>query len=266
MNLWNFLLTLTGGEESLRVWFALFLGFGLVTGIATGWFKARKIQPKGFKWKTFRNEAIFGTVNVFISGAIIGGSLKWLTANGWIIVNHAPTNWWVILAEYALYFVAFDTWFYWLHRAMHVEPFYKWIHKLHHFSTAPNLLTNISVNPLESLINGGFVPLFLTVVTVHEQAFALITPTNVFIGFMIHSGYEFFPRWWNKSWATKWMISATFHDQHHKYFNFNFGGYTTLWDRLCGTMRPKFEADFEKLKTRGRIQAGASAQTGTPAA
>jgi lathosterol oxidase len=58
------------------------------------------------------------------------------------------------------------------------------------------------------------------------------------------------PRWWNRSWATKWFISATFHDQHHRYFTGNFGGYTTIWDRLCGTMRPKFEADFDKIKQR----------------
>ena len=61
---------------------------------------------------------------------------------------------------------------------------------------------------------------------------------------------NFSRRWWNRSWATKWFITATFHDQHHKYFNFNYGGYTTIWDRICGTMRPKFEQDFAQLKAR----------------
>jgi sterol desaturase/sphingolipid hydroxylase (fatty acid hydroxylase superfamily) len=51
------------------------------------------------------------------------------------------------------------------------------------------------------------------------------------------------------------LITTTFHDQHHKYFNFNFGGYTTIWDRICGTMRVKFEADFDMLKTRGALSA-----------
>jgi Delta7-sterol 5-desaturase len=68
----------------------------------------------------------------------------------------------------------------------------------------------------------------------------------------VHSGYEFLPRWWNKSWATKWFITTTFHDQHHKFFNFNYGGYTTLWDWVCGTVRPKYEADFAQLKARVR--------------
>jgi sterol desaturase/sphingolipid hydroxylase (fatty acid hydroxylase superfamily) len=122
------------------------------------------------------------------------------------------------------------------------------VHKLHHKSTAPNLLTTLSVNPLESLINGGFVPLFLAAYSVHPETLALILPTNIIMGPYVHSGYEFFPRWWNKSWATKWFITTTFHDHHHKYFKFNFGGYTTIWDWLCGTVRPNFIADFEKIK------------------
>jgi Delta7-sterol 5-desaturase len=149
--------------------------------------------------------------------------------------------------EYAAYFVLFDTWFYWLHRWMHREPVYTWVHKLHHLSTSTNLATNFSVNPLESLINEGFVPLFLLLIPIHAETMSLIMPTNVLMGLYIHSGYEFLPRWWNRSWATKWFISATFHDQHHKYFTANFGGYSTVWDRICGTMRKNYQSDFEKV-------------------
>jgi Delta7-sterol 5-desaturase len=202
---------------------------------------------------TFRNEGVFAVVNLVASAFLIGAPTAWLTQNGYIATSKGDVDWWVIAFQYALYFFLFDTWFYWLHRAMHQGRFYTYVHKLHHLSTSPNLLTTLSVNPLESLINGGFVPLFLSVMTfiapVHENAMALITPTNIIMGLYVHSGYELFPRWWNKSWATKWFITATFHDQHHKYFNYNFGGYTTIWDRICGTMRSKFEADYEKLRT-----------------
>lgn len=242
---------LTGGEAMLRLWLVLFVVTGIGAGIVSGFFKARKIQPNGFKWKIFRTEAIVAVVTLTISGTLIGMAMKWLIANGWITTNSEPAAWWQVALEYIAYFFAFDTYFYWLHRWMHKEPVYSWVHKLHHKSTSPNLLTTLSVNPLESVINGGFVPLFLTCLTVHDTTLALITPTNIFMGLYVHSGYEFLPRWWNKSWATKWFISATFHDQHHRYFTGNFGGYTTIWDRLCGTMRPKFESDFLKVKDRG---------------
>ena len=201
-------------------------------------------------------------LSIAISGPLIGFITEWLTAREFIAFVSEPAAWWEIAFEYALYFVLFDTWFYWNHRLMHNEPIYKWVHKLHHLSTSPNVLTTLSVNPLESLVNGGFVPLFLAVFTVHPEAAALILPTNIIMGLYVHSGYELLPRWWNRSWATKWFISASFHDQHHKYFTANFGGYTTVWDRICGTMRPKFEADFDKVKAR----AGEWRRPGTEAA
>ena len=253
--------------DPLTWWLALFVGAGLVVGIVSGFFKARKIQPRGFRWKTFRNEAIFAVINVSISGALLGFITVSLRSGGFITFNSEPASWWVIGLEYALYFFGFDTWFYWLHRAMHKEPVYRYVHKLHHFSTSPNVLTTLSVNPLESLINGGWVPLFTAMFTVHQETMVLIGPTNVIMGFYVHSGYEFFPRWWNKSWATKWFITATFHDHHHRYFNYNFGGYTTIWDWICGTVRPKFETDFEKIKARSdkRLPVPAEASVTAPA-
>ena len=256
MQIWDKLLSFMGGQESLALWFVLFLASILVAGIWSGFFKARKVQPKGFKWKALRTEAIVAVVTLAIVGPTMGSASGWLARNGWIAPIKAPALWWQIGLEYVVYFLLFDTWFYWWHRAMHKEPMYKWVHKVHHWSTSPNLLTTLSVNPLESLINGGFVPLFLTVTTltmpIHAETMALITPTNIIMGLYVHSGYEFFPRWWHKSWATKWFITATFHDHHHKYFNYNFGGYTTIWDRICGTMRKNFESDFEKIASRAR--------------
>ncbi|MDE2403665.1 MAG: sterol desaturase family protein [Sphingomonadales bacterium] len=242
------------GDVTTWVW-ALALAVGIGWGVTSGFLKARKIQPRGFKWSVFRNEIVFGVLNATITGFILGTARGKLEAMGWITTLHEPAAWWRIAGEYVLYFVGFDTYFYWLHRWMHVEPVYTWVHKLHHRSTAPNLMTTLSVSPLESVINGGYVILFLLLVTCHAQTVALILPTNIIMGLYVHSGYEFLPRWWNKSWATKWFISATFHDQHHRYFTGNFGGYTTVWDRLCGTMRPKFERDFEAIVDR-RKQGG----------
>lgn len=242
------------GEHALKLWIWGFVAAGIISGIVSGFFKARKIQPRGFKWKTFRNEAIIAVVTIAISGKVLGAISSWLWAHGWITSHHAAAPWWVIALEFTAYFFLFDTYFYWLHRWMHKEPFYSWVHKLHHKSTSPNLLTTLSVNPLESIINGGFVPLFLTLFTVHDATLALILPTNIIMGLYVHSGYEFLPRWWNRSWATKWFITATFHDQHHRYFNGNYGGYTTIWDYLCGTVRKKYEADFDAIKDRNAAQ------------
>lgn len=234
----------------LAFWIAVLVLGSAIATLFQGFFRARKIQPRGFKLKQFGFEGMVAVVSVAISGPIIGGLTAWWTKIGWIDVNPAPVAWWVIALEYVAYFLLFDTWFYWLHRWMHNEPYYSWIHKLHHKSTSPNLITTFSVHPFESLINGGWMIIFVTVVDVHDASMALIVPTNVLMGLWVHSGYEFLPKWWNRTWLTKWFISATFHDHHHKYFTANFGGYTTVWDRLCGTVHKRFEGDFVKIKER----------------
>jgi lathosterol oxidase len=228
----------------------VFVLAGFLVTVFRGFFRARKIQPSGFKWRTFRNEILFAILNLTVTVTVLGFITAFLTRKGLIAFNSAPTTWWVTGIEYVVYFFAFDTYFYWLHRLMHVEPIYTWVHKIHHYSTSPNLLTTLSVGPLESIINGGFVPLFTALLTVHDSTMALIGPTNIIMGLYVHCGYELLPRWWNKTWLTRWFITATFHDQHHKYFRWNFGGYTTIWDFICGTVRSKYLAEFDQIKAR----------------
>lgn len=183
------------GEQLLRIWIIGLVALGVVSGIATGFFRARKIQPKGFRWKVFRWKLFGAAVTAVVSGTVLGATSEFLLSHGLIHTNDKPAAYWLVGLEYALYFFLFDTWSYWLHR---------WMHK----STSPNLLTTVSVNPIESFINGGFVPLFLCIATlidlpIHSAAVALMVPTNIVMGLYVHSGYEFLPRWWNRSWLSK---------------------------------------------------------------
>lgn len=250
---------LLGWRNAMSAFFYMVVMVSVLNGVLAIFASTRKIQPKGFKWQTYRNEVLFALFNVAFSGLFIGGLTSFLNARGWTVINKSPAHWWVVAGEYALFFFAFDTWFYWCHRLMHKEPIYRWVHKIHHRSTSPNLLTTLSVSPLESLVNGGFTPLFTAVIVVHSSSLMLMTLTTGLMGLYVHAGHEFLPRWWTKSWATKWFITSTFHDQHHKYFNWNFGGFTTIWDYICGTGRRKYEEDFEKIATRRKEPASALA-------
>jgi Delta7-sterol 5-desaturase len=250
-----------GALAPLDWWLGGFVVVGIASGVLTGYFRARKIQPKGFKWRLIRHEIVWTAINIGAAAFTLGTINAFLVGHGYIHFSSKPADAWVIGLEYAIYFFGFDAYFYWCHRLMHAEPIYKWVHKTHHISTSTNPLTTTSINPLEALINGMFVPLYMMAATIlaglvpgftpiHTASVALIAPTSIVMGFYVHSGFEFLPSWWNKSWVTKWFISATFHDQHHRYFRGNYGGYTTVWDRLCGTMRSSFEKDFEAVTTR----------------
>lgn len=238
------------GDVSLNIYIAIVLIGAIGYGIWSGFFALRKIQPGSFKWKRLRTELLLMVMTLTVSATLLVWVRQSFDAAGWIQFCEGQGAWWQIALEYALYFFAFDTWFYWWHRLMHREPFYKWIHKVHHWSTAPNPITTFSETPFEAIINGIFLTLFVAVVPVHDITMALIVPTAVIMGLYVHSGHEFLPRFWNRSWLTKWFITATFHDQHHKYFRYNYGGYTPIWDYICGTNRPKYDADWEKLKDR----------------
>src|SRR3954468_4584931 len=127
MEIWQTIGDWFTGEHALRTWLWLFLLSGLVTGVTTGFFKARKIQPKGFKWSILRFQAMVAVVTLLVSGTVLGAIQTWLKAHGYITVNNGPASWWIVALEYAAYFLGFDTWFYWLHRWMHQEPAYSWV-------------------------------------------------------------------------------------------------------------------------------------------
>lgn len=232
----------------------IIFGFFVVAGLCVLLFRdallARKIQPGSFKWSNVRVELRRGLFNLVITTITITVMISWLKEAGWIRFQASPASVWVIAGEYLLSFFLFDAYFYWAHRMMHKEPYYTWVHKMHHLSTAPVPITSWSMNPIEGVIEGLFTPLFLVLCTIHAETVQFIVPTSILMGLYVHSGFEILPRWWNRSWLTKWFISASFHDEHHHYFTGNFGGYTTIWDRLCGTMRKTYERNFDKTISR----------------
>ena len=231
---------------------ALVIAVAIIAGVVTGYFDARKIQSKGIDWRQLRREILLAILTVGVVGTLLTIFTDKLHSWGWIEFKSEHAAWWVVALEYVLYWFYFDAYFYWAHRLIHVEPLYKWIHKTHHLSTKTNMLTSLSNHPLEPALTGLGVPLFFVLFSVHEQTKTLILPTALLMGFYVHSGYELLPKWWNKTWATKWFVTATFHDQHHKYFLGNYGAYMTFWDRICGTMRAKYETDFRADKRPAR--------------
>lgn len=255
-----------GGMTWLYIWLGLFVLGGFAGGIASGFFKARKIQSRKFDWKIFRHEALFATMSLTLTTLIVTSLTAFLTQTGWITFKPGSAPLWLALLEYAGYFLFFDTCFYWSHRAMHIEPWYRWIHKTHHKSTMPNPLTSPSMNPIESAIEGTFTPLYVTLFTIHEGTMAFVVPTAIIMGIYVHCGHEFLPRWWNRTWLTKWFIPATFHDQHHRYFTGNYGGYTTIWDYVCGTVRSNYERDFDRHHQRIAEQRAARRKVASAAA
>jgi lathosterol oxidase len=67
---------------------------------------------------------------------------------------------------------------------------------------------------------------------------------NLYYGLVGHLGVELYPRWWAGHRLFGVFTTCTFHDQHHRDPAYNHGFYTTLWDRLFGTLHPNYQREF----------------------
>src|SRR5205085_2234227 len=65
-----------------------------------------------------------------------------------------------------------------------------------------------------------------------------------------HTGWEMYPKGFNKHWLGRWINTSINHNQHHQYFKGNYGLYTLIWDRLFGTVRQDYDQKFEEVKNR----------------
>lgn len=248
------------GSSILTNWLVIFVLSMSLLSASRIFTQIKKIQGRKSQWTKFRHELLWSTLNLAGTTIVLKTTITLLVDRGFIVIDPSPISWYVIALEFLIYFFVYDFGFYVVHRLIHIEPLYTWIHKTHHQSTTPNPLSSASMNPLEGILEGLVIPLILAIFTFHEASMVLLIPFTILMGLYVHCGYEVVPRWWYKHPATSWIITPMFHDQHHQYFTANYGAFTTIWDRVFGTVRPRFYKDFDKLKgntlqEEGKIQA-----------
>ena len=63
VRIWDTFWSLVGGHHAFSTFFYMFITVSVLNAFLAILFRSRKIQPKGFKWKTYRNEVGFGLLN-----------------------------------------------------------------------------------------------------------------------------------------------------------------------------------------------------------
>lgn len=119
----------------------------------------------------------------------------------------------------------FDICFYHIHYLLHKPYFYKKYHKIHHEWIAPVACRAHYVHPVEYII-GTFIPSFIgpVLLEMHYITLLIWIAGSTFAVTMTHSGFNLK------------MLMAKEHDDHHKYFNANYGVIYII-DRLYGTYK-----------------------------
>ena len=212
---------------------------------------SKKIQLKFPKTTDYQRE-VFHSMLTFLIFGIVGVALYNTKVRPYTLTYYkiADYGWSYFILSFFLTLIIHDTYFYWMHRLMHHPKLYKYFHKVHHQSTNPSPWTSFSFQPLEGIVEAGIFVIFAFLLPLHPTMILLfllfMTTYNVYG----HLGYEILPAHTNKHWFGRWFNTSVAHNMHHKYSVKNYGLWTTIWDRMCGTLHPQYDAVYEKTTVK----------------
>jgi len=157
---------------------------------------------------------------------------------------------WYFFACFPIMILIHDTYFYWMHRAIHHKKIYKRVHLVHHKSTNPSPWAAYAFHPIEAILEAAILPILAFVMPLHISAFGIFFLFSIMYNVYGHSGFELYPRNFHKHWIGKYINTSVHHNLHHKEFNNSYGLYFTFWDRAMGTMAEKYDSAFEEVASR----------------
>lgn len=142
------------------------------------------------------------------------------------------------LCSLPLFVMFSDFGIYWAHRFLHHRYVYPRLHKLHHKWIICTPYASHAFKSADGFLQSLPYHLFPFFFPLHKLTYlALFTFVN-FWSIMIHDG---------KYISNNPIINgAAHHNGHHIYFNYNYGQFTTLFDRLGNSFRAPDEAWFDK--------------------
>jgi sterol desaturase/sphingolipid hydroxylase (fatty acid hydroxylase superfamily) len=231
-----------------------FLIAGLFHMVFYVWFRQRwqqrRLGKKDVDKNQFRKEVKWSLITSVIF-AFAGALTTVLWQKGYtriyVEINEYPL--WYLPASLAISMLVHETYYYWLHRWMHVPAVFKLMHKVHHDSNTTSPWTAFSFHPLEGLLQAIILPLTIMFLPMHYYVLLLQLSIMTFSSVINHLEIEVYPSKFNNNFIGRWMIGATHHSLHHKQFKYNFGLYFTFWDKWKRTESPKFKELFDE-KTR----------------
>jgi len=211
----------------------------------------KKIQRRDAKTTDFLREIIYSTTTILIFSIFIyillRPSVAPYTTRYLKISDH---GWLYYFAVYPLLFIIHDTYFYWFHRLMHHPRLFKYVHLVHHQSTNPSPWAAYAFHPIEAVIEQGIIFVFYFAFPIHITHLVFFFLFSIIYNIYGHLGYELYSSKFSKSKIGRWINTSVNHNQHHQYFKGNYGLYLLFWDRIMGTIREDYDAQFEEVTNR----------------
>ncbi|VVT53447.1 uncharacterized protein SAPINGB_P003578 [Magnusiomyces paraingens] len=143
---------------------------------------------------------------------------------------------WYLILQFPLFIFFTDFGVYIAHRGLHHPLFYKRFHKPHHKWIVSTPFASHAFHPIDGFVQSVPYHLFPFIFPLHKISYLLLF---VFVNMwtvMIHDGYFIM--------NNIFVNGTACHTIHHLYFNYNYGQYTTLWDRVGNSYRRPDEELF----------------------
>ncbi|MFD1819199.1 Sterol desaturase/sphingolipid hydroxylase, fatty acid hydroxylase superfamily [Pseudarcicella hirudinis] len=223
---------------------------GLFHVIFYYWFpekwQVRKLNKKDYPPDQFRKEVCWSALTGLIF-SIVGSFavIIWQTGYSriYLKINDYPILWFPLSILFSM--LIHETYYYWVHRWMHLPKVFKWVHKVHHDSKITSVWTAFSFHPVEGILEALIMPVIVMVIPMHYYAILIHLTIMTLTAAINHLDIEIYPKNAFGDILGKHMIGATHHSHHHKFYRYNFGLYFTFWDKVAKTESPGFEREFE---------------------
>lgn len=238
---------LIGGRYFVLAGIAFLLGYVLLRKKAA----AKKIQQRFPSRSDYAREIGYSTITIAIFALVPFLLIRNETVRPYtrFYTDIHQYGWFYFFAAFPIMLILHDTYFYWTHRLMHHPKLFRWFHLVHHRSTNPSPWAAYSFHPLEAVVEAGIVPVFLFLMPIHGLHLFFFFLFMIAYNVYGHLGYELYPKWFSRHRIGKWINTSVNHNQHHQYFNGNYGLYFLFWDRIMGTIRKDYEERFERVKS-----------------
>lgn len=147
-----------------------------------------------------------------------------------IIVFKYEYIWVSIVIDVVIIGMVVDLIMYISHYFSHKIPWMKALHERHHTHHTFNELSLYVMHPLETIGLGMLFTLLFWLYDFNLYAVMLFLVFNWFWGVIAHFNVKRTERY-------RFFTNSVFHAIHHQEKRVNFGFYTTVWDRVCGTIK-----------------------------
>jgi len=215
-------------------------------------FTSRKINLANYPSQQVRTEIKYSLITTFIFALIgAGTTVAWQKGYTSFYTEVDRYGYIYLFVSLVILMLIHETYYYWIHRWMHLPRIFKTIHKIHHNSHIPSPWTAFSFHPIEGLLEGLILPLMLFIIPVHYITLLVYLTIMTISSVVNHLNIEIYPE--NKGlgiWSS-WLIGASHHSLHHSEYRHNYGLYFTFWDKIAHTESPKFKTLFlDKTKRK----------------